>query len=115
VAQGVSPEEIPEINISSDNARSLLELLAKNGFKGFDPEDLTGEIGVNDLEQIFSNIDMNPKMVNEYTREEEIEGDGTYEHVYFGLTEDKIRGYFDRLYNLINYAIENGYESISYY
>jgi hypothetical protein len=78
-------------------------------------DDYYGDINIDELKKVLDRIESNPKKVERYTRETNIEEKNGKPFVYnFGLDQDTLWMYLNILNEMINYAKQNGYREISY-
>jgi hypothetical protein len=91
----------PELNIANGNARELLNMLNIHG-------DLCGNISVQELNMKLSTItDFHKNMT---TRAPEIKSN----FVSHGLSVNQLERYIDTLEKMIQWALKNNYDTISY-
>lgn len=95
-------ETIPEFNLANGNAYALLKVLQDKGMN-VDPEELTGSMNVDELEQAISLIRSNPYNMEQMTTETEQEGN----MISFGRDRDQVERYFSGLEQMIAFIDDN--------
>lgn len=101
VAVGAQKNPAPELNVASQNAREILKMLNIHG-------DLCGDIDVRELNMKLNMItDFHKRMTD---RAPEID----HNFINFGLSIDQIERYIQTLQSIVDWALHNNYDTISY-
>jgi len=103
----VNYEEVPDINLSNENARALLKLLGDEGISNIS-NDLMGQLNINELKQAISDIEANDYVIQTYTQESSIErGEQGATMYQGGRSIEQFRRYFEVLKQMISYVEQN--------
>ena len=111
-------EKIPELNLTNDNAKALFGALNM-------PAQFEGIIDLKIFEQRLKNV--NPNRIKEFTREDDFAPNvfelnnqnftqnenpffGENKHTGFSLSEADIKNYINRLINIVDFGLKNGFK-----
>ena len=103
----VNYEEIPDMNLSNENARALLKLLGDEGVSNVSDE-LGGQLNINEVKQAILDIEANGYVIQTYTQKPMMEeGEGGSSFYQGGRSIEQFRRYFETLKQMIDYVEQN--------